>query len=203
MGRLRVSATDIDAFRRFRATEDASLEDLIAGLRRESQPTDRMRAGTALHHALEHALHGTYDSLEALGFRFDVVPDVALDLPDIRELRAFRDMMVNDVPITLTGMVDGMHGRTIIDHKLTVRVDLDRFLNSYQWRIYLDLFGADRFCWIVYEADEDRDDPQHYTIKAVHRLEATRYPGMSDDVERELRAFVDMAKSHLLQQEAA
>lgn len=198
MQTLRISASDLDAWRRFKDSEDASLPDLLAQLRRELPPTPAMQAGTALHTALETASEGAFDELVADGHRFTVAADAEIALPDIREMKVTATRRIGDVLVTLVGKVDGVSGRKVIDHKLTSRFDAERFLNSYQWRVYLDVFEADEFEWIIYEATEDRDDPTHRTIREVHHLRAHRYPGMSADIDCELAAFVDFAKVHLI-----
>lgn len=201
MRALRVSASDLDAFRRFRDSEDASLSDLLAQLRRELPPSPAMLAGTALHTALENVGPGEAEALEAEGYRFTITATADLDLPDIREMKATKDLVIGDVLVTLVGKVDGVHGRKVIDHKLTQRFDPERFLNSYQWRVYLDVFEADLFEWIVYEAAQFGPDERDLTIKAVHPLTMHRYPGMDSDLARELSAFVDFAKTHLMEAE--
>ena len=197
---LRVSASDLDAFRRFMASDDIPLETLLAQLRRQLPPTPAMQAGTALHKALEHAPAGEFETLEANGHRFTFSADCELPLPDIREMKVTADRMIGDTLVTLVGMVDAVQGRTVTDHKFTGRFDPERFLNSYQWRVYLSLFDADWFVWWVYEARETGE--QAYDVQHVHRLTAHRYPGMDDDLNRELSRFVDFAKDHLMEQAA-
>lgn len=200
MKRLRVSASDLDAFRRFKASEDIPLTDLLAQLRRELPPTPAMLAGTALHKALELVEAGEFEALEANDHRFMFADEVEISLPDIREMKVTAERQIGDVLVTLVGMVDAVQGRSVTDHKFTGRFDPERFLNSYQWRVYLDLFDADRFEWIVYEAKEV--DDRAFLVTDVHRLTAHRYPGMSDDLNRELSAFVDFAKVHLMDEAA-
>lgn len=196
MDALRVSATDIDSYRRFRANEDAELADLLAHLRKETPPTEAMLAGTAFHAALEIAEPGAeFPQMEANGFLFDITVDAEIDLPQIREMKATRDYLIGDCLVTLVGKVDAIQGHTVFDHKLTGRYDAERFLGSYQWRVYLEVFGANTFVWNVFEAKET--GPKHRTIHALHRLTAHRYPGMDRDVTRELSLFVDLARLHL------
>lgn len=192
---MRCSATEIDAFRRWRDTEDADLAPLLAQLRRELPETEPMRAGKAFHRALELAQAGEVERLEADGYTFDLAIDDAIDLPDIRELKATREYVINGVPVTLVGMVDALEGRRVDDHKFTSRWDAERFLAGFQWRIYLEVFGADVFRWNVFEGRET--SPRHYAVHALHRLTMQRYPGMAEDVERELAEFVDFAREHL------
>lgn len=194
---LRVSASDIDAFRYFMESEDAALGDLLAQLRRETPPTEAMMAGTALHSALEASEPGEHGEMSANGYTFVFEAEGEIDIPAIREVKAEGEYLVDGCTVTLVGKVDAVHGRRVDDHKFTSRYDGERFLNSYQWRVYLDLFDADEFRWNVFEGRQDRDDPKRYVIRAMHGLKMHRYPGMREDVERQLSAFVDFARQHM------
>lgn len=197
MQTLRTSASDIDALRYFMNDDEADLADLLARLRRELPPTDSMLAGTALHTALENCATGDHSELTAEGYTFELRCDGELDLPEIRELKAERDYEIDGCRITLVGKVDGVHGRRVDDHKFTSRYDAERFMASMQWRVYLEIFGADEFRWNVFEGRVSPDDPKRYTIYALHRLHMHRYPNMGDDVERSLETFLEFARVHL------
>ena len=195
MDALRVSATDLDAFRYFRANDDASLGDFLAQMRRTLPQTEAMLAGVAFHAALETVDYGDHATLEADGYTFDLDFSAAIALPAIREVKDTREYLIDGCRVTLVGKVDAIRGRTVWDHKMTGRFDPERFLGSYQWRAYLDIFGADEFRWNVFEGREI--GPQHYRIHSLHPMEMHRYPGMADDLHRELRLFVEMAREHL------
>lgn len=197
---IRVSATDVDALRRFRADEDADLETFLSEMRKKEPPTPAMMAGTALHSALERAEPGEFKSLFAKGHLFIIADDMELDLPDTRECKATREWFLDGVTATVVGKVDAVHGHRIDDHKFTSHFDAERFLGSYQWRLYLAIFRASVFRWNVFEAREAKADegkPRTYFVNGLHPLTTYRYPGMEDDVERELRLFVEFARVHL------
>lgn len=197
MDSIRISATDIDAFRYFMATEDMELAELLRRLRREEPPTEAMMAGTALHEALEHCQSGEHQELSANGYTFAFECEGEVSLPEIREVKGERVYQIDGCLITLVGKVDALDGRRVDDHKFTSRYDAERFLSSYQWRIYLEVFGADEFRWNVFEGRQDRRDPKRYLITKVHPLTTHRYPGLADDVERELGRFLEFARLHL------
>lgn len=197
MDTLRVSASDIDALRYFLADDDAELADLLAQLRRETPPTEAMTVGTALHAALEICQPGSHGELSANGYTFEFRADCEIDLPEIRECKATQDYQIDGCLVTLVGKVDAIHGLRVDDHKFTSRYDAERFLNSYQWRVYLDIFGADEFRWNVFEGRQDTSDPQRYVIYNVHQLTTHRYPGMEEDVRRAVRTFLGFARQHL------
>jgi hypothetical protein len=204
---IRVSVTDLDAFRYFRENEHVELENFLAQMRRQSEPTEAMLAGTALHKALELAQTGEFDALEADGYRFEIAADASISLPDIREMKATKEYRIGDCIVTLVGKVDAALGPTIYDHKFTSRYDPDRFLSGYQWRAYLDIFEANHFVWNIFEgrAKSSRDKGEviegvsEYVVTRFHVLGADRYPEMHRDLVNEIAAFVDMARVHLLE----
>lgn len=181
--------SNIETFRRWKNDESASLEDLIARLV-AFEPNEKMLAGTAFHKALELAKPGDYDTLYANGYTFHL-PDVELALPDIRELRAFG----NYGPLRVGGQVDALHGKTVTDHKTTARFEPESYLEGYQWRFYLDLFGADVFVWNVFEITEVK--PMVYQVAEPNTLQQHRYPGMHDDCMRLALEFYEVTKDWL------
>jgi len=195
MDTIRISVTEIDALRWFRADEEADLVDFLRRLRKEEPPTEAMLAGTALHKALETATEGEVKGFSVDGFSFSFDADATIDLPAIREIKGVTEYRVGDTTAVVVGKVDAIHGRRIDDHKFTARYDAERFLDSYQWRIYLDIFDADEFRWNVFEGRESA--PRNYIINAVHPLIMHRYPGLWQDVTREVAGFVQFARRFL------
>ena len=181
--------SNIESFRRWREDEGQSVDDLVQFLTVD-RPTPAMLAGTAFHKALELAQPGEYDRLTANGYTF-LLPEGTLELPTIRELRGF----ANYGPLRVTGQVDALHGKTVTDHKTTGRFDAERYLAGYQWRFYLDLFGANVFRWNVFEIREI--DDLVYEVADPQVLEACRYPGMHEDCARLAADYYAFAAQHL------
>lgn len=169
----------------FEGQEEPSLDDLVR-LLTVDEPSEAMQAGTAFHAAIETAGEGDHETFEAMGYVFEL-PQAEIALPVIRELRGYKDYG----PLTVTGKVDCLEGKVVIDHKTTGRVDLERYLNGYQWRFYLDIFEADVFRWNVFEIKEIEE--RRYRVNAPQVLEARRYPGMGDDCARLASEFHDFA----------
>lgn len=195
METLRVSATDLDQLRYFNSVDEMELAELIARLKHLMPSSEAMEAGTALHKALEMAEPGEHKGFSVDGFTFSFETDCQIDLPPIREMKTTREYVIGDVLVTVVGKVDAIHGRWIADHKFTAKFDPDRYLDSYQWRLYLEIFDADEFRWNIFEAVESA--PKNYLIRAFHPLRMHRYPGMGADVVRELTEFVGFARQHL------
>jgi hypothetical protein len=189
--------SEVESFRQWRDDEDADLETLLARMRGQGGESAAMRAGTAFHKALELAPTGAaYSSIAALGYTFNIAGEFELALPTIREVRASKTYTVGDVALTVSGQLDAIEGRRIEDHKTTGRFDPERYLTGYQWRLYLEIFGADLFRWNVFEIAVT-DDPLVWEVFAAHRLEQYRYPGMPGDCEKLVADLAQFARKHL------
>lgn len=183
--------SSIESFRRWRVDEEATAEDLVYRLT-DFQPTESMLAGTAFHAALEVAVPGDYDRLEANGYTF-LLPDSAIALPSIRELRVHKQYG----PLTVTGKLDALHGRRVEDHKTTRTFNPDGYIEGCQWRFYLDLFDADVFRWNVFVIAPAPKLEKTYNVKPPQLLEQCRYPGMHDDCMDMARDFYEFAARYM------
>lgn len=181
--------SNIEAFRRWRLDEEQTVEDLVRWITTD-EPSPAMRAGTAFHRAIELAQPGEYETLHANGHAFHM-PEGTLWLPAVRELRAHADYG----PLRVTGQVDGLLGKVVVDHKTTSRFDAERYLEGYQWRFYLDIFGADVFRWNVFEIREI--DALVYEVTDPQVLVAYRYPALHEDCARLAADYHTFALAHL------
>jgi hypothetical protein len=203
---LRVSVSDLDSYRYYRQNEDMTLEECLARLRHTTPATPAMMAGRALHSILENA---SYDETEAItvksdGFQFNFACDVDLSVPVVRELKGEVEIETPSGLVTLVGVVDAMD-TAIYDYKLTGRFDAERFADSYQWRCYLHMFGANRFVYRVFVGQEnsagigfDGEPFSDWTIREYHELPVYRYPGMEEDVKREVSEFAAFSRRYLV-----
>lgn len=190
--------SEVESFRQWREDDDADLETLLHRLSGRGGESEAMRAGTAFHKALETAPTGIeVESMEALGHTFTFDGDFEIGLPSIREVRASKRYPADGGWLTVSGQLDCLFGKRVEDHKTTGRFDPDRYLNGYQWRLYLDIFGADVFRWNVFEIKQDDQDPMHWSVFAAHRLEQFRYPALASDCQQLVEDFARFAREHL------
>ncbi len=193
---MRLSVTDLDGLEYYRQSE-LGLAELLRRFRREDPPTADMAAGTAFHHVLEHAQAGdSLDEFEHDGFRFAFMFDEEAALPPVRELFGSKVFDIDGTQVELRGKVDGLDGRTVWDHKLTKRYDLERYANAWQWRSYLSIFDCDRFRYSVFVRNNARSD-KPIQLKDFHALDFYRYPDMETDLIGAIRGFVNFARAHL------
>ncbi|MDR7032393.1 hypothetical protein [Mesorhizobium sp. BE184] len=188
--------SNIEAYRQwvnwqplFEGQDEPTVEDLVRFITVD-EPSEAMKAGTAFHRAMELAPDGSHDTFEANGYRF-ILPDAEIELPSIREMRAFGEYG----GLTVTGQVDAVEGRIVFDHKTTGKFDPERYLNGCQWKFYLDLFGADEFRWNVFVLKELEE--KVYSVAAPQVLRACRYPELHDDCEKLAADYLGFARRHL------
>lgn len=195
---MRVHVTDLDQLIWFRRIEAMETDELISRLRREAPPNRAMAMGTAWHSILEQPPEDELAAVERDGFNFLVECEAEIALPQIREIRAEKTYLIDGIEVTLTGGCDGITGNVVTDHKLTARPDPEKYLDSYQWRAYLDIYGADVFEYILYHAlDRGEDKGNQVIIKDVAPFRFYRYPNMHDDLIVGIREFVEFAREHL------
>lgn len=191
---MRISVTDLDSWRYFKASDDMDVQALLRRLRREEEPSQAMLAGRALHNALEHASEGEMAEVESDGFRFQFVGDCAIPLLPVRELKGEILIQTPSGPVTLVGVIDG-HDGAIYDWKLTGRFDAERYADSYQWRCYLVMFNARKFVYGVFEGKEG-DAINEWVIWSYQQFPLYTYEGMRADVEREVAELAAFKVEH-------
>lgn len=162
----------------------------------DSKPTEAMLKGTAFHKFLEHAQTGESELAEVDGYTFAFVGDFDLYLPQMREWRKGKDYG----GIIVSGQCDAIEGKTMYDHKTTERFDAEKYLDSWQHRFYLDIFGADRFVWNVWEMNELKE-PKSYGVHHLHKLEQYRYPELEADCTALALEYLDFAHKFMPQLE--
>ncbi len=188
----------VSAYARWKQDEDAGIGWLLASILTD-KPTEAMLKGTAFHKFLEHAAAGSEtDQITIDGYTFAFVGEFDLYLPTMREQRRNIDYG----GIIVSGQCDAIEGGTIYDHKSTERFDAENYLESWQWRFYLDIFNADRFVWNVWEMNELKE-PKSYGVHHLHPLTQYRYPSLHADCVAMAQEYRDFALKYLPQQVAA
>lgn len=189
--------SNVEAYRQWLQDDESDLSDLAARITGTMEPTEAMLAGTAFHLALENAGEGETLTLESPGYRFTFLCDAAIELPSIREIRSSKTYIVDGEPIVISGQLDAIDGKRIDDHKTTSRFDPERYLDGYQWRLYLDIFDADVFRWNVFEIKQEvvLPDIQEWSVIAAHRIEQYRHPMLERDCQRLVEGFARLVRS--------
>lgn len=181
---IRISVTDLESYRYWRAGEDPSLADLLVRLRHQEAPTFKMESGQAFAKLFENAGPGWIDFERIDGWTFDFSElTVGIALPPLRELKAEVVFETEYGPVTLVGKVDGLNGREVHDQKLTENIDAERYFDSLQWRCYLVMFEASTFVYDLFLGKYDEDE-KRVTVVDFQPMTFYRYPDIRKDVER-------------------
>lgn len=180
---IRISVSDLESLRYWRADEESTMDDLAARLRRTEPPTEQMSAGSALAKLFETRAGRNLDVETVDGWTFDF-SEMSGSMP-LSPLRELKGEMLFETPaglVTLVGKVDGLDGRTVRDQKLTEKWDAERYLDSLQWRAYLLMFKADTFVYDVFFRNKHNPGDRDVLIREYHPLTFYTYPSIHDHV---------------------
>lgn len=191
---MRVSVSDLESLRWWQNDEDSTLEDLLRRLRHEDPPNDAMLAGRAFAKFMEHARESDVQSAVVDGWEFYFDLDAEMPISPVRELKAEVVYQTPYGPVTLVGMVDGLHGLVVVDQKLTGRWDPEKYMDSLQWRSYLAMFKAKKFRYDIFIG---KYDGRRVAITDYHPLEFWAYPGMEQDVEQAVNELAGIIHEHM------
>jgi len=197
---IRLSVTQLETFRYWKARDDRDLADLLTDLR-DKPPTPQMEAGRAFAKLMENAIEDTViveRTIMPWTFDFRPLDRRELALPAVRELKAEMVFQTTSGPVTLVGKVDGIHGRRIHDQKLTERWEAENYVDSLQWRAYLVMFKALAFTYDVFVG---RYDGHRVTILDYHPVTFYTYPAIETDVRNAVDELAAVVAEHM--QEAA
>lgn len=191
---IKASVSAVEALRRwetrvpFENEDEPTWEVFLADL--EAPPNPKMLAGTAFHEALENAEVGEVSELEADDYVFDFSEfDGVIALPTVREV-SFAKTYGN---LRLGATCDGL-GSGITDYKLKFSsFDAEQYMESCQWRFYLDMSGMDSFTYQVFEGYERRGETNYIDVRKVHSLTLYRYPKLEADCMKLAKRFYEVA----------
>lgn len=192
MKAITLHVTDLDSFLWYNTIESMSADELVGRLKRTSPPNESMLAGTAWHDVLENP-PDEITEIERNGFKFIIECDAEITIPQIREIRANKHYLIDGIDVVLTGGCDGVTGNKISDHKLTFNPKPENYLDSYQWRSYLDIYNAGVFQYNIYHGVKK---PDAIYIKNVSSMQFYRYPKMIEYVENGIRELVGFIETH-------
>jgi hypothetical protein len=218
---FRISVTTLEKFRRYMAGVSAfdTEESLIESIKGIFKGNDKTRFGNAYHELIE----GKYvcpdqDLYQVGGHHFSAAqarPAVAYKmnhLSMVHEMTANCVFKTNYFYIQVSGRIDGVEGAHVRDVKTKFRsVDVQEYLDSYQWRYYLHMTGLDYFFYDVFEVQGfdqackqelvfDSAKTFQYPIQVLEPVEirCERYDGMQHELTTLLNDFLDYIHSRNL-----
>jgi hypothetical protein len=182
-------ASKLDEYRAYLSGEmydgsEYTAEEFIKRMTAHAE-SPAMAAGTAVHALIENAQFGeikAHSDAHGWHVHFDLDADAAI--PEAREVPLQR----THKGITLFGRCDAISTRAVHDIKTTSAIDIDRYLDSYQWRAYLWMSGRQRFHYDIFRVKVE-DDIKVVTVLEYVPLKLSAYPNLDRDVERLLEEF--------------
>lgn len=209
----RISVTTIEKFRRF-MTEASSFdqeEDLIKSIKGEFEGNNKTWIGGAYHGVIEgkyriHINKGQYFIADDIAFSAEQAKP-ALDYKRahpkmIHEVSFTKPFTLKDQTIMVSCRTDGMEGREVGDVKCKFgQVDFTEFLDSYQWRFYLSMFGMDAFHYDLFhfQGFDDNTILRPGVLNYLPGVDITyqeplycyRYDNLEADVRQLLQEFME------------
>lgn len=205
---IRTSVSNLDKYAMYLGDEDYPLDLLLRDLRGQTPRTLAMERGVAFAKAMEKVGLFTQsdgrmeDMLVADGHAFAFTCNAEIEAWPRRELKAEKDYG----GIIVSARCDRLHGMTIADDKSTSHFSgdagVEKYIDKWQWRYYLDIFGAREFVWHIWETREiEIKEPKDYPgikcaweVFAHHVIKNYRYPEMETecrDFAIEFREFAE------------
>lgn len=211
-----IRVTMIEAFRRYLANGDydryeITEQSVIDSVTGKFEGNTLTRIGTAFHHIAE--LGEDYGAPIEDGWQFDIEGhevllsdaqrQVALDYSRehpfaFHEIRWRKDYG----RAIVTGCADMIDGLEIRDIKTKYSAPSDKdYIDSCQWRYYLDIFGANVFHFDLFVFQGYDKEKHGYDVRPLELTRHTppitcyRYPQMESDNIRLLNEFMDWAEA--------
>lgn len=211
-----IRVTQLEAFRRYLANgehdyyeiTEQSVIDTLSG---EFTGNEYTRVGTAFHSIIETGEPHCADPTEGCvidvddhGVRFNAQQlQVALDYRNehpgaFHEVRRYKDYG----RAIVTGCADMIDGIELRDIKTKYSTPSDKdYIDSCQWRYYLDIFNANVFHFDLFIFEGYKLDKHGYDVRGLELKRHTppitcyRYPNMEADNIALLNTFMDWAES--------
>lgn len=209
---IRASVSDIDKYAAYLNDEDYPLDLLLRDLRGQTPRTPAMERGHAFAKAMEIVSDPFTQSLKAENMSsngssmltygphaFAFTCDAEIEAWPRRELKAEKDYG----GIIVSARCDRLHGTIIEDDKSTSHFSgdagVEKYIDKYQWRYYLDIFGAQEFRWHIWstrEVEAGKYQGAHgWEIFAHDVIRNYRYPDLENECRDLAHQYRDFAES--------
>lgn len=197
-----VSPSRLDEYLQYISGKDFKGDDFTANmyidkLLKIEEPTSRRKAdaGTACHLVLEKSDHGKSISkctanVDSKVWSIDWQLDADIYVPTSRE-QWIHSYVCDELII---GKVDAIDATSVHDHKFTSYVDIEKYIMSMQWKLYLLMTKKDAFVYNIFSVEV----LEHYDaviVKSYDKLELYRYKAMSEQVLDTLSDYIKFLKA--------
>ena len=212
-----IRVTQLESFRRFQVETSENYDteaQLIESLSGKFEGNDKTNIGTACHFIVENSGQKIFENyLGTIEEKFKVKmnteqlvlfiqhsKNLGIFTPEIRLPKTFQTKYGD---LSVTGQTDVLQGLILRDTKVTFKPrTFEYYFNSAQWKIYLSIFGLDKFYYDVFEVqgyDESMGrDISSCTIKQYEPIECLRYEQMDRDIETLIYNFCEWVEYRCL-----
>ncbi len=214
---------------KFFGNELMPIEKLIANIKGEKESSPEQSIGVAFHEVLEKPFE-SYDryarncggeegfmALNGNCFEYDIIVPAytIIDYNFPFEVKSDKIYYKEGECIKVVAKADQLEGRWVNEHKtcfgsiyltregeLTTgeSYDFERYYKSYQWRLYLDIFKADRVQYKIFELANDKTNNHRLKLLDIHTPSFFPYPEMSSDIHDLLSEFLSFINNQNLRE---
>ena len=140
------------------------------------------------------------DMLVAEGHAFAFTCDAEIETWPRRELKAEKDYG----GIIVLARCDRLRGNIIADDKTTASFTaggVEKYIDKWQWRYYLDIFNAHEFVWHIWECREIETDDRPgikaaWNVFAHHVIRNYRYPELGTECREFAHEYKQFAEQN-------
>jgi hypothetical protein len=209
-----IRVTQLESFRRFQVETSENYDteaQLIESLSGKFEGNDKTNIGSAFHYCIENynyeitpepiiKLFGVTLNQNQINQAINHAAKLGTFTPEIRLPKTFKTKYGD---LSVTGQTDVLQGLILRDTKVTFKPrTFEYYFNSAQWKIYLSIFGLDKFYYDVFEVqgyDEIMGrDISNCTIKQYEPIECLRYEQMEKDIETLIYNFCEWVEYRCL-----
>lgn len=210
-----IRVTQLEKFRRYRDSvssfdTEQSVIDTLSG---EFKGNEYTWIGSAFHKIIEIGESAWNDGIvnvEGKDIRFNESQKNAAIAYRNSMPEAFHEIRLNKVfktsfgNVTISGCADIIHGNIIHDIKTKYSSPVQQeYIDSCQWKFYLEIFEADRFVFDLfqfcnYKIDANGLDVSGLKLKEIDPIPCLRYNNMETDNNILLNDFMDWIDSRNL-----
>ena len=198
---LRISTTTLESWRLYRETDWMTEGKLVAQIKGAFTPTPEILQGIAFEKILRdpepYRFFREEDRYMADGVVFgaDVIKEALTHIPKsmLWQVKGTKVYEIDGEPVLVVGKTDGFRGRQIAEIKTTGSFQIDKYLGSLQWRLYLDIFGASSVTYIVFVL-RYRKREGAVALVDTHTFDCLPYNGMATDIREALTSLVSFVR---------
>ena len=168
---IRLSPSLIDSFEYWQNDERSGEEkqqarfgELIASIKGEHwEPSEPILRGSAFHDLLERQIVGMSDRLDSKDehgriwiFDGDGIRHVRAQIPPGTLFEVWGELLLPEIDVRMRLRADGLSGNEVHEFKSTAKINVDRYMNSVQWRCYLLAFEAELVAYHICKLGLDK-----------------------------------------------